>query len=342
MNNMQLTQSSIAQSQMFNESVSKTVYSLVYPETRALMHEALSEHTNEMIARHDAPHLRTQDAYGPDFARDWWRWAGFEHADQWAHFYPTCGASEALRELINELTRTNGTLVVLEGEYEGYQAIAQGNGTHVLVLRREHWQEDWQQISAHLTTPTQVWLSNPSSIDGNFWPDFDLFCHTVQHPLVELWVDLTYIGASTPSKHQHLSINLQHITGCVFSLSKPAGMYYRRVGGCFSARPIAGLYGNQWFKNLDSMFLGQLFMSRFARGALPEKYHQLQQHVVDHINAWTQLDAPLWKQSDVFLLAHAHEYPFCHSTHEPNPFKRGSVYRVCLTPTLHKMIYDQA
>lgn len=78
----------------------KTVYSLVWPETELVVRQSVMD-VEELLRRHRRPHLKTQDAIGPDFAAVWWDWSGIGGTvGQWAHFYPTAGASEALREVI--------------------------------------------------------------------------------------------------------------------------------------------------------------------------------------------------------------------------------------------------
>lgn len=331
--------------------VSKTVYSLVWPETKALMQECFLRQGEQMVARHDAPHHKMQDQYGPDFAHAWWQWAGIslESEQIWPHFYPSHGASEAIREIINELMHTKGMLIVFEGEYEGYQAIAQGHGVPVAVLKRDNWKEEWEALVPLLTHPSQFWVSNPSAIDGNFWDDFELWSKECQHHLVELWVDLTYIGATPSCEHRLLpTVHPKYVAGVVFSLSKPAGMYYRRVGGCFSRRTLPGMYGNMWFKNIDSLYLGQAFMEHIPRGSLPDKYQSHQHHTVELFNRfathWSlrhNRPKSFWEASQVVLLAHAPIRPaYEHAQDDPNRFQRGSSFRVCLTPALHKLIVE--
>lgn len=328
--------------------LSKTVYSLVWPETKNIMRSCFAAHTEEMLSRHDATHTKVQDAIGPDFAREWWAWAGVNKAspDTWSHFYPTNGASEALREIINELSRDHGTLIVFEGEYEGYAAIASGAGINVVYLDRKNWCEEWERVSGFIGAhPCQFWLSNPSSIDGCFWKDFDEFCQTVKHPLVEIWVDLTYVGATPSAFHSVMPRILDdNIAGVVFSLSKPAGMYYRRVGGCFSRRPISGLYGNMWFKNIDSIYLGQAFLKESPRGHIPDKYEIYQKKTLSVLNEFREKndETSLWLPSEVVLLAHANSRPFLETKEDdPDRFRRApGFYRACLTPALYKQIVE--
>ena len=315
----------------------KTVYSIVWPETEQAIKNCFQNHLDELMARHRAPHTKMQDQYGPDFARQWWNWAQISSmsADEWAEFYPTAGASEALREIINELGGGRGDLVVFDGEYEGYAAIAQGQGINVHKISRDHWKEEWDRLAPLLSSKIQWWISEPSSINGCWWDGFDDWARDVsQHPNVELWADVSYVGATV--HHHERAIVPQYFAGVVFSLSKPAGVYYRRIGGCFARRPVSGLWGNRWFKNVDALFLGQHWLQSFGRGELPAKYAAVQYQVIAH---WNGSEAKsLWVPSDVVLLAHAASRPH---TENDDRHARGSFYRVCLSPAIHDLIGGQ-
>lgn len=327
----------------FENGHSKTVYSLVWPKTEDVIRQTLSD-VETMMARHRAPHRQQQDAFGPDFASAWWSWAGLESGSvhQWPEFYPTAGASEALREVINELSIDRGTLVVFDGEYEGYEAIAAGHRTRVVKIPRDNWQDAWQieldrrsKINDH--TPMQWWVSQPSALDGCWWDGFDHWLATVSsHPRMEVWVDLTYIGA-TPS-HLHRALPLltpARCAGLVWSLSKPAGMYYRRAGGCLSRRRIPGLWGNRWFKNIDSLWVAQQWLAHVPRGSIPDQYRSAQIDIINHWNG-NNPENVCWAPSDVVLLANSKNRPH---TEQDDRYRRGSGYRVCLTPSLHEVIY---
>lgn len=319
---------------------SKTVYSLVWPETEQTVRRSLSD-VERMLERHRRPHLKQQDAIGPDFAAIWWEWSGINSGSvsQWAHFYPTAGASEAIREVIDELAGTQGTLVVFEGEYEGYGAIAQGCGAPVRAVPRDQWKEHFHLIQKLLESGeikhAQWWISEPSAINGCLWTDFEEFVQTVgADERIEVWVDATYIGATTMAK-TYAALNSKWVSGVVFSLSKPFGVYYRRIGGCFSRRAVNNLWGNMWFKNIDSIELGKQLLMDQSNGALARKYRSLQHQIVQE---WNKNQSHLWTPSDVVLLAYATTRPSCETD---DRYRRGEFYRVCLTPALHKMVFKE-
>lgn len=321
----------------YPEGHSKTVYSLVWPETENVVRHALMD-VERMLERHRRPHMKQQDAIGPDFAAIWWEWSGISSGTvhQWDHFYPTAGASEAIREVIDELSATNGVLLVFDGEYEGYAAIANGHNTPVHVVNRATWKDQWGELQHLLDSgeiaSAQWWISEPSAINGCVWDEFNDFVTTVgADERVELWVDATYIGATVVPRSYEV-ISSKYVTGVVFSLSKPFGVYYRRIGGCFCRRPVKNLWGNMWFKNIDSIELGKLLLTDQSNTSLAQKYQKIQHDV---LNNWNANAKNVWLPSDVVILAYASVRP---DTETDERYRRGDFYRVCLTPAMHKMI----
>lgn len=260
--------------------------------------------------------MKNQDSIGPDFGKIWWDWAHLnsESHSIWNHFYPTAGASEALREVINELSAFQGFLIVFEGEYEGYEQIASGHSTLVVKINRATWREDWKQVQKNLLSGkykyAQWWVSEPSAINGCFWPEFnDWISEIGSDDRIEIWCDLTYRGL-TVDIPSYPKIHPQWVTGCIFSLSKPFGVYYRRIGGCYSRRPVTGLWGNIWFKNIDSIELGKTLLYQYPCGYFARKYQSIQHHILSHWNAqYTSIlqdphSVPLYQPSDVILLGY--------------------------------------
>lgn len=321
----------------YTEGHSKTVYSLVWPETENVVRRTLSD-VERLLERHRRPHLKQQDAIGPDFAAIWWEWSGIASGsvNQWGHFYPTAGASEPIREVIDELSSKHGVLIVFEGEYEGYAAIAQGNNTPVQHVPRASWKDNWLALQKALDAGeiayAQWWISEPSAINGCVWDGFDEFVATVgSDDRIELWLDATYIGATTAPRPYPL-ISPKYVTGVVFSLSKPFGVYYRRIGGCFSRRAVNNLWGNMWFKNIDSIELGKQLLTDQSNCSLANTYKTEQTRI---LSEWNKGHSQIWLPSDVVLLAHAQTRPH---TENDDRYRRGDFYRICLTPALHKII----
>lgn len=247
--------------------VSSTVYSIVWPETEAQMRQALAQDTETLLDRHRQPWLKNQDKMHLSFFSAYEKFSapaiegGVNAFKNFPYFYPTAGASEAIRESIHQLgtQEQKPTLIVFEGEYEGYEAMGKIDGLPIIKIRRNHWKEDLEAIPQNLKG--SFFLSHPSAIDGCEWDSLPLFLDEIQrhHPQLDVRLDLTYIGATGPIN----PIQIDHpvVSQLFFSLSKPFGSYYRRIGGCYATQEIPSLWGNAWFKNLDALEFGERLLT---------------------------------------------------------------------------------
>ena len=191
----------------------------------------------------------------------------------------------------------------------------------------------WPAVVNALGPGDQFYLSQPSAIDGMVWDEFDNFVDRMQTnaPRAELMLDLTYVGCVP----REFTVRAERsvIAAIFFSLSKPAGAYYHRIGGIFSRHEYPGLFGNKWFKNLTSLAIGTHFMSSFEVYELPRKYLPIQERVAAEVGR--QLELSL-EPADVFLLATGNANP------PPADLERfllrGSSgeqrLRACLTPRM--------
>jgi hypothetical protein len=258
-------------------------------------------------------------------------------------FYTTGGASEALRETVyayGHRARAEGfapVIHVFEGDYEGFAAYAQAAGIAVVAHNRAAWRETLAQVGAR----HQFYISQPSAIDGNVWADFDAFAAALyrQQPQADLMLDLTYVGCvARPFAVSAQSPNVQAI---FFSLSKPMGVYYHRIGGLLSRREYPGLFGNKWFKNLLSLRLGTALMQRYGVHALPARYAALgQAPAIARARKTLGLDL---QAADVFLLATgAKPEDENNITDLQSYLLRGGAgeekLRLCLTPTIAQLV----
>jgi histidinol-phosphate/aromatic aminotransferase/cobyric acid decarboxylase-like protein len=350
---------------------SKTVYALVMPETEAMLDRILdggerraaieavlkkefaaSAVSLDVLARKIAAALaqgrepfhdmyreawtRKQDAAHEEFFAAWKKWSApvldLDPA-QFPHMYPTGGASEGLREAIETYAthRKNPVIHVFEGEYEGFSAYAQAAGVPVKTHKRADWKNAVREIGAG----EQFYISQPSAIDGNVWPEFEDFARALhrEQPDAELMLDLTYVGCV--GRDYKISANHPNISTVFFSLSKPFGGYYHRIGGCLSRHTYDGLFGNKWFKNLLSLRLGTEMMKRYAVQELPRKYAPLQAEAA--AQAGRKLGVA-FKTSDVFLLASAPQ----DGGGMTGYLNRGGRARLCLTPTVARLIKPEA
>lgn len=326
-----------------NARVSKTVYSYVMPETEQVLDELLDRDREALHALYREAWTQKQDAMHEAFISTWKEWSApvvkFDDT-AFPRAYPTFGASEALREAIyayGAKARIAGftpVIHVFDGEYEGFAAYADAAGIAV----RSHNRREWRDAIGEVGDTDQFYLSHPSAIDGNVWAEYDAFAQALlaAAPGAALMLDLTYVGCV--AKPFTVKADYANIETIFFSLSKPMGLYYHRVGGCLSRRAYPGLFGNKWFKNLLSLELGTAMMRRFGVFDIPRRYvAQAQLPAVETARAELGFDlAP----SDVWLLATAGK------SGAPGDLERyllrGSTgeerARVCLTPLIATII----
>ncbi len=274
------------------EQVSRTVYALYLPETKQIVDRLWNEKPHFM---YEEAYSKKQDQYHVSFLNEYKIFSASDVNVNWTDFpfeYPTNGSSEAIREQIAYLKAQNiNTMYVLEGEYEGYEAIAIPLGFKVVKL--SHNLE--VLMSTMYEKDSVFFLSQPNSAFGNIWSDYDAFLSFMnehnQH--VRFYVDLTYLGnVITVNK---VNITYDNIDGVFFSLSKTFGVYYHRIGGCFLKKANPLLYGNMWFKNLFSLRLGETLMRELNKNEIVSKYKQKQLEAIKMINENI-------KPSDVWLI----------------------------------------
>jgi hypothetical protein len=270
-----------------------------------------------------------QDAmHRPCFER-WRAWtsaAGVTLGDGYPHEYPTAGANEAIHALLALHAAGGGKRIhVFAGDYEGYSFLGQALGLEVFVHSRDP--ERYRGSIAGAARPGDVfWLSQPSSIDGNLWAGFAPFREWLATGTsgVTLVVDVTYVGAVAIEPR----IDLDHdvVQAVVFSLSKPFGVYYHRIGGVVSRVEVPTLRGHLWFKNLFSVHLGERLMAAHGARDLPMRYLPLQRETLDRCIADGEVP-PTARPSDVVMLAHAPA-----GGEGFAEYARGEGLRFCLSP----------
>jgi hypothetical protein len=310
--------------------VTRTVFGIYYPETRRIVEELWDERPHAWYERN---YTGRQDAMHRACLARWRTWvseAGVRLGDGYPFECPTAGASEGIHALL-ALHRARGgrRIHVLEGEYEGYAIVAAALGLDVMVHRRA----DWRESISRAQPGDQVWISQPSAIDGNLWSDFgSLVDHLSGHaPGVRLAVDLTYVGAV--AGEARIDLESPSIDAVVWSLSKPFGVYYHRIGGLVARDEIPTLRGHHWFKNLFSLQLGERLMTAHPAGALPARYRDHQREALARTQA-AGLVAADARASDVVMLAHAPGS----SAGEHAAYARGPGLRFCLSPLMDRMI----
>jgi hypothetical protein len=302
--------------QLFAAGASKTVYALVTPEIEAVKAKVFGSYgepaRQEYMDQFRGAWTAKQDRYHEDFFDAWCHWSkpvvDLDRSN-FPFYYPTAGASEPLRHLIFEFAAKGGKKIhVFEGEYEGYKAMAEAAG-----LRYEEHPRDgkdgWHtpfggrlnRITSCMVSWTQelFFISQPSAIDGNVWAEFNEFISKM--PPNSVVADLTYVGA-VPQRSvlERFDMNQPAIRNVVFSLSKPFGAYYDRIGGVFCREENLGLFGNKWFKGLTGLSIGNALLRKYDVFYMPNTYRLLQ---LDRTKVTSvQLGIDL-KAADVFMLA---------------------------------------
>ncbi len=227
---------------------------------------------------------------------------------RYPHGYVGHGSTEILREIGNQhnikcLARHwDSVLHTFQGEYEGPKCDAlQADSPGVVV---EHSRQSYQKLmwGDHMRPGDLFYLSQPSSIDGNLWPEYDEFMVWLhkEHPGVSVVLDLSFVGTVARSQYR---VNTSHpnIISIVSSLSKPFGMQ-ERVGCLYSKRPYRTLENNSHFFSQPRNFeVGTALLNTFDPYALPTKYVPLQHAAVERLQSAVQ---GMVSPSDVIFLAH--------------------------------------
>lgn len=317
--------------QEFNDTLaahglSKTVYALITPEIQKLYHVKSANpelHQEAWTGKQDAVHWEFFD-----------KWLKFSETlvdlnpKYYPFQYPCAGSSEAIRQLIfdNAVVSNARAIHVFEGEYEGYKAMAEAARANFIVHKRDEWRE----VRAKIAKGDLFFISAPSAIDGNVWPMLNQFLNMM--PIESVVLDLTYVGLTTTA-FEKINANASSIFAATFSLSKPFGVYYERVGGVFCRKESLSLFGNRWFKNLTSLTFGSAILDRFKDPIRPELSELQTSLAAERVSEAIGVE---FKPSDVGILMYAPE------PHIPTPLQRylsrAGTLRVCITPMLWKHI----
>ena len=276
-----------------------------------------------------------QDNIHQEFFDRWFDWSKPVvniDPDIWKFQYPTNGASEALRHIIYNLAAHHAgdpRVHIFEGEYEGYRAMAEAAG--IAVVTHDRGEEDFKDIAKTILPGDLFFISQPSGIDGNVWDGYNDFVS--QMPRDSVIADMTYVGSICEDAFDEcFDLNAPSIRNVVFSLSKPFGVYYDRIGGMLAREEDPGMFGNKWFKNLTSLTIGTNLMAAHDVFELPNKFKPIQELAARNVGNTLDLDL---KPSDVVLLATS-EIDDNHPLAEY--ITRAGRARVCLTKYMASLL----
>ena len=351
---------------LLDAGASGTIYSLVMPESEAALAfvvdggdragmlgdadeadaalAALDEARRaRFLSRYHEPWTQKQDAMHEEYFLRWLDWAEpivAVPAGEFPFRYPTAGASEGIFKIIAEhlaACRRGGiepTVHIFEGEYEGFPAYADALGIRVV----RHDRAEWHAVPEAIDPGALFWISQPSAIDGAVWEAFAPFVAAMAaaRPQIPVVPDLTYVGSV--AREFRIELASPNIPAFAISHSKPFGGYYHRVGGVFARREYPSLFGNKWFKNLQSLAWATEMMKRHDVFALPRQYRPVQELATQRVAGLLGIEG--LAAADVLLLATA---PAAAATSEPlRSVLRGSeserVLRLCLTPAMTSLI----
>jgi hypothetical protein len=317
--------------------VSRPVFDCKWPETRAVVEELWASRPHHL---YDRPYDGLQDDLGERFLEAWAAWAApIVKMPLGLRFgYATMGSTEAIRETLALHAMQRGraqkdgrkpTIHIFDGEYEGYSGQFEGYGGAVVRHDREAYAES---MARDVREGDRFYISQPSALDGNVWSGYDAFVAHVErhHPLLHVYADLSYVGAV--GRAYTVRVDSPAIRAAFFSLSKPLGVYYHRVGGVFSREELPGLYGNRWFKTSFGLALGITLCERIGVRQIAQRYAGLQQQETSRIArecgiALTPSDAVLLAQGALGQPAMPKEIV---------ALRRGRTVRLCLTPSLER------
>lgn len=312
-----------------NTDALKAIYSLCYPETSRTIDDLTDVYPHEI---YDSVWNKETERYDRNFLNTWSKWVSPVFSFEPKHFYGyvSAGSSEAIRETLAQYKAFAGDkarIHVFDGEYEGFYRYAKCYNIEVLTHDRNNYEISLKGLNIRDTE--LFFISQPSAIDGNIWEGLDDFLIYVGRNFskLKIYLDVAYVG--TCVKDSKIDIQNPLIDTVFFSLSKPFGVYYHRIGGVFSRSPINGLEGNQWFHNKFSLLLGITLMERYKVNELPKKYIHLQEEAVKILKEKiiTNITA-----SDCLLIANS-------STTAEKEFRRTyKNNRYCLTNIIHSLL----
>lgn len=239
-----------------DKKLSKTVYSVGRKRAIDIIKKVMVDDDNSLVS--SKAYTKWQDGENDPFFKSFENWCG-ERIDfkDFGFKYPTSGSSEAIKSQLTYLNSIGKTLLVLDGEYEGYLMMAKAIGMPFKIMRRSDYRDYKYDRKNDV-----IFISQPSSIDGEIWGEFHEFACFCSSINVDLYVDVTYLGATT----KDFKINLKKyksVKGLFFSLSKTFGVYYHRIGGVYLKEENPVLFPNIWFKNLLSMRIGSALMDGY-------------------------------------------------------------------------------
>ena len=163
--------------------------------------------------------------------------------------YPTAGTAQAIGHILAHLRHHHDVtqIFVPSGDYEGYQYQAENYGIETVHF----------DINGPLPSGQWVFLSCPSAIDGNEISEAILTSLCADNRTI---IDYAYHGLTSTRTR----VTPQNVWGALWSMSKPYGLFYRRVGFAWLSEPVPALHSTRWFKNPEALLAAAKVVKEFS------------------------------------------------------------------------------
>lgn len=309
----------------FNLSrVTRTVYTLYWDEVMAVQDEHWRSRPHDLFTK---SYERGQiDMHAP-FLDLWLEWSNIGVRKRSYPFaYPTAGGTEAL----DIMMRSYDSIHVFRGDYEGYRQLADEARRGLIVHERRKEAPPRNNLGER----DAFILSYPSAIDGELWPELEVWLENMRskYPKTDVILDLAYLGCTKTLVKLDLNRH-SNVEALIFSFSKPFGAAFHRIGGIYCRHMNGRLEYNRYFKNVPGIALGERLMKAYAPDYIPKRYATLQQAALDEAKRVGEVPESA-VCSDVIMLAR--------SAMGQKEFERSpGNYRYCLTKAMDLIHHGQ-
>lgn len=318
--------------------LTRTIYSIAWPETHEILKEVHALDHTKMFSdtwskKQDAMHLPYMNKWKKVFNP----YISFDE-EKLKFGYPTNGSSESINMILANLNTKGFELVIFNEEYEGYAMVAKNLSMKIHTVSRNNYKKEISDLISSQSSKLVMFTSQPSSIDGNYWEEFNDYISFLENTGIRLYIDVAYAGSF---EHKQIKLdNYSCVDGVIYSLSKCFGVYYHRIGGCFLKEENPLLWPMLWFKNMMSIQYAIFLMSAFENGQYKNtraKVKELQNTIVNEMSKEFGLNV---LASDVPMIAMVELDEVNHPWQ--TPYLRGEnkkYIRVCISKNIEKRLY---
>lgn len=313
--------------------VSRTVYSVSWPKTKEVFKDIQQD--SEIADIFSKTWTKKQDDMHMPFLNAWREWVSprFVFSSNIKHAYPTNGSSEAICQQLNYLNSKGKTLVIFDGEYEGYEMFAKNMGMTVKKIVRPNSDDSFNNLCSVDSKKDVFFISEPSAINGNHWRFFSKFMNFCSKKNIDVYLDVCYVGMSRQPDMIDLT-EQSCLAGVFFSLSKIFGVYYHRIGGVWLRDENPLLWPNLWFKNLYAINYGHKLLKAMPIGYMDNQLEKITNKIRGELSLEYNINFLL---SDVYLLLNVvsvpHQYEW-HTNFIRN--KKSDLLRICISQLIEE------